>query len=163
MIENSPTLAEFVKDWENYQNLLIGVLAPLTPQQLELRAAPHLRSIGMIATHMIGARSRWFHQFLGEHDPVTEEMDSWDRSWAPVRTASELVTGLQATWALMKSRLDRWTAEDMAQIFEEDEEPGEHFSAPRRWVIWHLIEHDLHHGGEISLTLGIHNLPAPDI
>ena len=25
----------------------------------------------------------------------------------------------------------------------------------RQWVIWHLIEHDVHHGGEISLTLGM--------
>jgi len=30
-------------------------------------------------------------------------------------------------------------------------------------VIWHLIEHDLHHGGEIALTLGLHGLAAPDL
>lgn len=30
----------------------------------------------------------------------------------------------------------------------------------RSWVIWHLIEHALH-GGEISLTLGMHELAAP--
>jgi hypothetical protein len=30
-------------------------------------------------------------------------------------------------------------------------------------VIWHLIEHDLHHGGELSFSLGMHNLAAPDI
>jgi hypothetical protein len=33
----------------------------------------------------------------------------------------------------------------------------------RQWVIWHLIEHDLHHGGEISLTLGMYGLVAPEI
>jgi hypothetical protein len=26
-----------------------------------------------------------------------------------------------------------------------------------------VLEHDLHHGGEISLTLGIHGLPAPQL
>jgi uncharacterized damage-inducible protein DinB len=30
----------------------------------------------------------------------------------------------------------------------------------RQWVIWHLMEHELHHGGEISLILGTHGLPA---
>jgi uncharacterized damage-inducible protein DinB len=30
-------------------------------------------------------------------------------------------------------------------------------------VVWHLIEHDLHHGGELSLTLGMHGVAAPDI
>ncbi|HEX4716084.1 MAG TPA: DinB family protein [Ktedonobacteraceae bacterium] len=28
----------------------------------------------------------------------------------------------------------------------------------RQWIIWHVIEHDLHHGGEISLILGTHGL-----
>jgi hypothetical protein len=27
-------------------------------------------------------------------------------------------------------------------------------------MIWHLIEHDLHHGGELSFTLGMHRLTA---
>jgi uncharacterized damage-inducible protein DinB len=27
-------------------------------------------------------------------------------------------------------------------------------------VIWHLVEHDLHHGGEISQILGSHRVPA---
>jgi uncharacterized damage-inducible protein DinB len=33
----------------------------------------------------------------------------------------------------------------------------------RAWVVWHVLEHDLHHGGELSLTLGMHGLQAPDI
>jgi uncharacterized damage-inducible protein DinB len=27
-------------------------------------------------------------------------------------------------------------------------------------VVWHVLEHDLHHGGELSLTLGLHGIPA---
>jgi len=30
-------------------------------------------------------------------------------------------------------------------------------------VIWQVIEHDLHHGGELSFSLGMHNLAAPDL
>jgi uncharacterized damage-inducible protein DinB len=33
----------------------------------------------------------------------------------------------------------------------------------RGWIVWHVIEHDLHHGGEVSFTLGMHGLAAPDI
>ncbi len=28
---------------------------------------------------------------------------------------------------------------------------GEDQTYTRQWVIWHLIEHDLHHGGELPL------------
>jgi uncharacterized damage-inducible protein DinB len=29
--------------------------------------------------------------------------------------------------------------------------------------VWHVAEHDLHHGGEISLTLGVHGLAGLDM
>ena len=40
---------------------------------------------------------------------------------------------------------------------------GERYADSRQWIIWHLIEHELHHGGELSLTLGVHGLAAPDL
>ena len=30
-------------------------------------------------------------------------------------------------------------------------------------IIWHVIEHDLHHLGELFLTCGMHGLPVPDL
>ena len=33
----------------------------------------------------------------------------------------------------------------------------------RAWVVWHLIEHDLHHGGEISQILGTNGIRAPEL
>ncbi len=61
----------------------------------------------------------------------------------------------------MQGAITWWTPAEWEQTYEG--EPGEPASFTRRWVIWHLIEHDLHHGGEISLTLGIHGLAAPDL
>jgi uncharacterized damage-inducible protein DinB len=41
-----------------------------------------------------------------------------------------------------------------------DEWDGQKYDVSRSWVIYHVLEHDLHHGGEVSLTLGIHGLQA---
>jgi uncharacterized damage-inducible protein DinB len=30
-------------------------------------------------------------------------------------------------------------------------------------VTWHVLEHDLHHGGEIGYSFGMQGLAAPDI
>jgi hypothetical protein len=30
----------------------------------------------------------------------------------------------------------------------------------RAFILYHLMEHDLHHGGELSLTLGMHGLTS---
>ena len=158
MSQESTTLATFYKEWEVYQGHLTKAIAPLSPDQLTLRAAPHLRSIGEIAGHMIGARGRWFHDFLGEGDAGLAALARWDARDAPVRTAAELVGGLETTWQVTRSALDRWGPADMQQTFE-----GRGRELSRSWVIWHLLEHDLHHGGEISLALGMHGLEAPDI
>jgi hypothetical protein len=39
------TLAMMAEGWQKYQSELSKALAPLSPEQLALRAAPHLRSI----------------------------------------------------------------------------------------------------------------------
>jgi len=69
---------------------------------------------------------------------------------------------LEATWIGMHQAIARWTEQDWAKTW-----PGEDDSEPevitRQWVIWHLIEHDIHHGGEISITLGSHSVPALEL
>jgi uncharacterized damage-inducible protein DinB len=157
-----PTLADFAVEWENYQDLLIAALEPLTAEQLELRAAPNLRSIHDIATHIVGARARWLRRALNEGPADLDEVGAWDRAGSPPRTAAELVDGLRRTWAALRACLERWTEVDLARTFER-EYGGETVKLSQRWVIWHLIEHDLHHGGEVSFSLGMHGLAAPDL
>lgn len=155
-------LDTFYQNWHKYQRLLIRALAPLSLEQLALKTVPQQRSIGVIVTHMVGARSRWFYKYMGEGDQEIAEMAVWDRS-DQQRSAAELIYGLETTWKLIESSLERWTPEDMAYTFETVRDDGETYALTRQWVIWHLIEHDLHHGGEVSLTLGSHGLTAPDI
>lgn len=156
-------LFSFYKGWDAYQELLLKAIAPLSTEQLNLRAAPHLRSIGENTAHIIGTRVGWFHMLMGEGD--AEEiapMDTWDLPGAPERSATELVRGLEATWQMIQNTLNRWTPADLEHVFVRTRgEEEERFS--RQWVIWHVIEHDLHHGGEVSLMLGMHNLAAPDL
>jgi uncharacterized damage-inducible protein DinB len=162
MAESPSTLAVFYKGWNDYQELLTKALAPLSQEQLTLRAAPELRSIGEIATHMIGARARWFYLMMGEGGDEFAAMARWDRPGMPVRSAAELVSGLENTWQFMQQAFARWTPADWEHLYEGEDEDGP-YSFTRQWIIWHLIEHDLHHGGEISLTLGMHGLAAPNL
>ena len=155
MAEN-PTLDTFYRSWAEYQDKLIGALAPLTPEQLELRAAPDLRSIGDIAWHIVEARARWMHRIMGEGGREQAVLTGPAQSETAGRTADELIQGLRVTWRVMQECLARWTTEDMTRTFEGVWDG-------RAWVIWHLIEHDLHHGGELSVTLGMHGLAAPDL
>ncbi|GCE07339.1 DinB family protein [Dictyobacter aurantiacus] len=164
MQEQTRTLAPFYDGWDNYQRLLIQALAPLTVEQLDLKAAPHLRSAGVIARHIIGARARWLYLVMKEESADLLELGKWDDKDQPARSGEELARGLQGTWQVLHDGLRRWTIADMDEILHDfDEETGIDETHTRQWVIWHLIEHDLHHGGEISFALGMHGLPAIDL
>jgi len=65
MADDNVTLTTFYTAWKAYQERL-AALAPLTAEQLALRAAPGLRSIGETAAHIIGCRVGWFTITLGE-------------------------------------------------------------------------------------------------
>lgn len=162
MAEENATLGTFYENWKLYQDHLKEVIAPLTAEQLTLRAAPNLRTIAELVEHIIEGRVGWFTRFLGEDAGEAAPLTSWDEPGAPARSAAQLVWGLEVSWRLMADRLARWDSADMRKTFAHDWR-GEHYELSRGWVIWHLLEHDLHHGGEVSLTLGMHGLQAPDI
>ncbi len=160
MAEDNFTLTTFYTAWKEYQEHIKESLAPLTAEQLTLRAASDLRSIGENAAHIIGCRAGWFTEFLGEDGGADVlAFARWDEPGAPSRTAAELVQGLDGTWEFMADCLTRWSPADMQKTFPDDWD-GKRVELSRAWVVWHVLEHDLHHGGEISLTFGMHGLQA---
>jgi uncharacterized damage-inducible protein DinB len=163
-------LQPFYEGWANHQALMIDALAGLTPEQLGLRTAPHQWAVWQLAAHVAGSRAYWFHDALGEGDPATRDLFRVERTTLPglsledagweddedhPRSAQELVDGLRRSWAIVDDCLRRWTAEDLATPVVRPSRTHD-----RGWVLWHVMEHDLHHGGEISQILGSNGLPG---
>ena len=162
MSETSETLAFFTQGWQNYQHQLSIALAQLSAEELALRAAPRLRSIDELARHIIAVRAGWFHFQLEEGGEDLVEFLEWAEPGSPPRSADELVSGLETTWQVIQEVLGRYTLADL-QSTVQDEWEGQIYTISRGWVIWHVMEHDIHHGGEIGYSLGMHGLTAPDI
>jgi uncharacterized damage-inducible protein DinB len=159
MPASDPTLATFYREWEQYHTHLRTALAPLTDDQLALRAAPALRTIGALVEHMVEGRVIWLADFTGEASPTSTELRAWlDAPEAP-RDAATLRTRLDASWQVVAESLARWDDAAMLKTYPIDWR-GDHYDLTRGWVVWHVLEHDLHHGGEVSLTLGMHGLPG---
>jgi len=80
------------------------------------------------------------------------------------KSLEEMLTeAFERTWAMVDEALRRWTAEDLVVEFTRTRRNGEVETFTRAWVVWHLIEHDLHHGGEISQILGSNGIPALEL
>jgi uncharacterized damage-inducible protein DinB len=115
-----------------------------------------------LARHIVAARAGWFHYNLQEGGSELHPFLEWYNHEGPPHTADELVSGLETTWQVIKQVLERYTLADL-QSTVEDEYDGKVYTITRGWVIWHVMEHDLHHGGEIAYSLGMHGLAAPEI
>lgn len=159
MSEEQTGLLPFYKGWDAYQEQFVRALSPLSAEQLALRTAPHLRSIGENVAHIIATRVGWFHGLMAQGNESLKTMETWDEKEAPARSAAELLDGLATTWEMVRDALAHWTPADLDYVFEGtyNDRP---YRLTRQWVIWHVIEHDLHHGGEVSFTLGTHQLTA---
>jgi len=163
--------------WTNHQRLVVRALRNLTPEQLGLRAAPGQWAVWQLASHMAGARAYWFHDWMGEGEPSVRDLFRVSRTTVPglsledagweddethSRDAAELVEGLTVTWEVIDDCLGRWTADELRGEFTK-QRPGGARTVTRGWAIWHVLEHDIHHAGEISQILGSNGLPPLDL
>lgn len=159
MADENFTLSTIYENWKTYQDHIKASVAPLSAEQLTLRAAPDLRTIGENVTHIIGCRVGWFVHVLGEGSAAIKDEVQWKETDA-LRTTIELVHGLEHTWQFMTECIARWSDADMHKTFEDDWGDGKIVHLSRAWIVAHVLEHDLHHGGEVSLTLGMHGIEA---
>lgn len=171
MTEQIPPLVTFYKHgWENYQQALVKTIASLSSEQLALPVAPHYVSIRGLLAHMIDARVSWFSGWMGEGNA---DLVHWHeerfRDEQAVHEAVSLVAIFEKTWHVIADAMTRWTSSDLEQLFlppaphQEwlrsqglEEEPPH----TRQWIVWHVLEHEIHHGGELSLALGTYGLDS---
>lgn len=161
MTQHTVSPWDFYRGWDVYQGHLVKAIKPLTVEQLELKISPNLRSIGLLAKHIVRTRAGWMYNMMGEGGPAIKAIAQWEHD-GDIPSTAELVRGLEVTFQAWQERLQRWTPEDMEFIYK-GERWGRSYELSRQWVTWHVIEHDLHHGGELSFSLGAHGLAGLDI
>src|SRR5258708_34577089 len=91
MAEQQISLLPFYKGWDTYQDLVIKALEPLSRDQLALRPAPQLRSIGENTAHIVGKRAGWLYYTLESGYNHLVSLAS-----QPPASAAELVKALES-------------------------------------------------------------------
>jgi uncharacterized damage-inducible protein DinB len=162
----SAPISTYYQGWGVYNGLLERALTGLDAEQLSLRAAPGLWSIRRLANHIVAARAWWFHDWMGEGGETLAELVNYDdEEGADEREGAAVVQALGHSWSRVAESLARWTDADLDEPFQRPtpNASGERPWRTRQYIAWHVAEHDVHHGGEISLTLGMHGLRGLDL
>ena len=169
MTGNMQSLADVYDGWDGHQTSLVHTIAPLTPEQLRWRPAPNLRSVGELVRHMSLGRLTWFVRMDAPGSAeLAAQINTWEQdddgnrhileSALPIAgQATELVHWLETTWHMIELTLQSWTVSDLAQTYRHTWD-GEVYAVSRQWTIWRILTHDVHHGGQLSLMLGIQGI-----
>jgi uncharacterized damage-inducible protein DinB len=158
MTDGNTPLTPYYKGWDTYNNYLVEAVGNLTDEQLLLTNSPSQRPVWSLAVHIAGTRAHWLTRVAGEEHPSSSPLLDWDEDGEPIFSAAQIAGGLRTSWDLVATVLDRWTTSTMDQTYTT----ARGYVCTRQWIIWHLIEHDLHHGGELFYTLGAHGIQVPD-
>lgn len=163
MADGNHSLAKIFDGWDGYNASIVHAVEPLTPEQLAWRPAPHLRSAGEIASHLAFGRVDWFSKM-----PAPLSLDLLAQVPPPeerARAATEkdvILHWLKESWAMIDATLNAWTVEDLRRVYRH-EYWGRTYAVSYQWTLWRILTHDVHHGGELALVLGMQHLEVPEL
>lgn len=167
MLEPRSLMAVF-SGWDGYQRSLVAAIANLLPEQLRYRPAPDRRSVGKIAAHIAFGRLDWFHRMGASGTAeLVEQAAPWWKPWEEINPeigedAAEIVHWLQASWQMIETNLTYWTVTDLSESYRQPY-GGKVYAISRQWVIWRIMAHDIHHGGQLSILLAAQGIDLPEL
>ena len=146
---------ELFGHWAEVRDGLIKALDQLTDEQLGFVPHERLWSLGRVARHIASAEEGWFRY------AVTSELTEWPAEYTveeypTVQAVKTLLTDVHTRTDAYLSTID---AADVDQIIDLPWDS----QVPLRWIIWHVLEHEIHHRGELFLMLGLLGIEAPDV
>lgn len=171
MSDTSKSLLTVYDGWAGHQQALMSAVIGLSPEQLAWRGADHLRSAGELIGHIATGRISWIHDVLGVESEAVDQWlgESCIETHAGHRLkpgvdqdASVLAVGLDATWHMIESALSKWTVSDLNRTFHHPYQ-GKTYVVPYQWVLWRIMSHDIHHGGELAFALGMQGVAIEEL
>ena len=90
-------------------------------------------------------------------------MDSHSSEYAALtRSRRELLHWLGVSWQMVNNCIESW---DAAEMNSTTIQPygGKQYVVPKQWVVFRILAHDIHHGGQLSMLLFQMGVVPPDL
>jgi uncharacterized damage-inducible protein DinB len=139
-------LIEMFSHWEQVRNDLLETIDKFSQEELTYAPFEVAWPVGQIMLHIADCEDNWLHGVVrGEFKP-------W--LWYPLEdhpTKADILGVLKAARARTLPYLQSLAESNLVEKFAIPE--GDEFTL--KWIIWHVLEHEIHHRGELSMILGI--------
>ncbi len=158
----TPQVGRYVAQLAEVRRDLHDQLAGLTQAQLDWHPDAQTESIGTLLLHLDAVEWSWMHQDISGA-PDEAYLGSWDEAM-PIRAGVPQMRGrpleryvdqLGATRGETLRLLAGFTDADLPRLVGEAPPPPEREARSELytidWIIWHVIEHEATHVGQVEL------------
>ncbi len=139
-------LKQLFGHWEIVRQGLVEVVEKFTEEDLDKRPFPESWSVREIIYHIANTEAGWIHY------AAQGELTAWPDPYTAA--AYPHIADILALLKTIHTQTEVWLAtlglQDLSRVVSFGD--GQIFTL--QWIIWHVIEHEIHHRGELSLFLG---------
>ncbi|NOU92059.1 hypothetical protein GC093_02255 [Paenibacillus sp. LMG 31456] len=146
------TVQSFVASWSNESAATQRVMDALTDAALGQEIAPNHRSLGQLAWHLVTTVHEMLSRTGLTFDPIAEG------ELAPASAAAIAEAYRRVGQAMLDAIQSQWTDEDLSKM---NNLYGEAW--PNGLSLRILIQHEIHHRGQMTVLLRQAGLRVPDI
>jgi uncharacterized damage-inducible protein DinB len=141
------TLGQIFAHWKQVRDDLLSTIDKFDEEELSFVPFGSSMSVGQIMLHIGDAEEGWFRNV------VSGELDTWpDSDLESYPTTEAVKAQLTTIHRRTEKLLDSLVLADLERAIEM---PRRDYQLSLGWIIWHVLEHEIHHRGELSLILGL--------
>lgn len=139
-------LDEYFSHWRQVRDDLLRLVDLFSEQELAFTPFDGSMSAGEIMLHIAEAEDGWLRY------QVTRELAAWPKyTLAGYPGRAEIKDLLSEVYARTRAFLQDAPQSDLERAVQLPS-GGE---LTLGWIFWHVLEHEIHHRGELSLILGL--------
>jgi len=118
----------------------------------EFETLAKFNSIAKLMAHIIGTEQRWVTTcFLGEPRPSRYEL-----------TAPDSLEQMKKDYSDIRARLYEGLNQDLSETVKDILGDGTHITISKKDVVFHIINHQTYHRGQISMALQRFGIDPPN-
>jgi uncharacterized damage-inducible protein DinB len=143
--EDEMKLSEMFSHWEQVRADLMITIDKFGEDELTFTPFGGSWPVGKIMLHIADTEDYWLHTLVRKELPDTDYHLADYPTKDAIKGVLDRARGRTASW------LDSLTERDLDAQYTTRR--GNTYSL--RWIIWHVLEHEIHHRGELSMALGL--------
>jgi uncharacterized damage-inducible protein DinB len=146
--------AQYFDHWYRTWRDLISAVDSLQDEHLSFRPAEsYARDVGDILRHIIAMEQGWIHFVIRRKLPAWPESDA---------AGFSNVTAIKAEMQRVHADTMEYLAGLPIEEFDRIVPTPEDGTAKLQWILWHVLEQQIHHRGELYLCLSMLGIPRPE-